>query len=84
MARKSEVERAARAVCVELAGVAGGRPLQWRTVDSPVAGAAVADSAGDAAIAHAVKQDWLLTERRPPHSICLTDAGQTLAAQRLA
>jgi hypothetical protein len=32
LARASQVERRARAVCVELARVTGGRPMHWRTV----------------------------------------------------
>src|SRR5260370_21250761 len=65
---------AARALCVELARVTDGRPLQWRMVR--LIGPAVGqdEAAVDAAIAYAVEQDWLIAEGNPPHSMCLTDA----------
>ena len=82
MAKASQAERQARAVCVELARVTGGRPMRWATVDSIMAGAGVPEAAADDAIALAAGRDWLLTEGQPPHSICLTDAGRIMAQQR--
>ena len=79
MAKASQAERQARALCVELARVTEG-PVQWRPVDSIMAGTAVDDAAADDAIAFAVGQDWLLTEGQPPHSICLTESGRVMVA----
>ena len=62
MARRSEVERQARALCVELARVTGGRVMQWRTVEPIATGAGLDDAAASEAIAFAVERDWLLTE----------------------
>ena len=81
MAKASQVERQARAVCAELARVTGARPMRWATVDSIMAAAGVADAAADDAIAFAAGQDWLLTEGQPPHSICLTESGRVMAAK---
>jgi hypothetical protein len=69
-----------RALCVELARVTDGRPLQWRMVR--LIGPAVGqdEAAVDAAIAYAVERDWLIAAGNPPHSICLTDAGRDLSA----
>ena len=80
MARKSEVERQARALCVEQARVTGGKVMQWRTVEPIATGAGLDDAAASQAIAYAVERDWLLTEGKPPHSICLTDGGRVMAA----
>jgi hypothetical protein len=79
VARASKVERQARALCVELARVTGGRPMHWRTV-GPIGGAVGLDDAS-AAVAYAAGQDWLLTEGRPPHSICLTEGGRVMVAK---
>jgi hypothetical protein len=79
MARQSEVERQARAVCVELARVTGAKVMQWRTVES--IGQTVGLDDASAAIAHGAGQDWLLTEGQPPHSICLTEGGRVMAAK---
>ena len=76
----SQVERRARALCVELARATRGRPMHWCTVDSIMAAAGVADAAADDAIAYAVERDWLLAEGRPPHSICLTEGGRVMVA----
>jgi len=43
------------------------------------------DAAAEAAIAYAVEKGWLITvvaDDEPPHSICLTDAGRKLVAER--
>ncbi len=74
-----ERDRTARALCVELARVTDGRPLQWRMVR--LIGPAVGqdEAAVDAAIAYAVEQDWLIAAGNQAHSICLTDAGRNLS-----
>jgi hypothetical protein len=74
----------ARALCVELARVTDGRPLQWRMVR--LIGPAVGqdEATVDAAIAYAVERDWLIAAGNPPHSICLTDAGRVWAARLAA
>jgi hypothetical protein len=71
----------ARALCVELARVTDGRPLQWRMVR--LIGPAVGqdEASVDAAIAYAVARDWLIAAGNPPHSICLTDAGRVWTAR---
>jgi hypothetical protein len=74
----------ARALCVELARVTDGRPLQWQMVR--LIGPAVGQDevSVDAAIAYAVERDWLIAAGNPPHSICLTDAGRVWAARLAA
>jgi hypothetical protein len=78
LARISEVEQQARALCVELARVTDCRPMQWRMVR--LIGPAVGhdEATADMAIAYAVEQGWLITAGSPPHSICLTDDGRSL------
>jgi hypothetical protein len=73
---RSKVARRARALCVELVRVTGGRPMQWHMV-APIVIAAALDDA-DAAIAYAIGQGWLIGEGNPPHSVCLTDDGRAL------
>jgi hypothetical protein len=70
----------ARALCVELARVTDGRPLQWQMVR--LIGPAVGqdEAMTDMAIAYAVERDWLVAAGNPPHSICLTDAGRVWTA----
>jgi hypothetical protein len=75
-----DIERRARAVCVELARATGSRPMHWRTV-GPIGQAVGLDNAS-AAVAYAAGQDWLLTEGQPPHGICLTDGGQQMVAKQ--
>jgi hypothetical protein len=74
----------ARALCVELARVTRGKPLQWRMVR--LIGPAIGEDevAVDAAIAHAVERGWLIAAGSPAHSICLTDAGRVWAAWHAA
>jgi hypothetical protein len=75
-----ERDSMARALCVELARVRDGRPLQWRMVR--LIGPAVGqdEATADMAIAYAVERDWLIAAGNPPHSICLTDDGRSLSA----
>jgi hypothetical protein len=54
--------------------------MQWRMVRPLVLAAGMDDAPADAAIAYAIGKGWLLGEGEPPHSICLTDDGRTLAA----
>jgi hypothetical protein len=70
-----------RALCVELALVTDGRPLQWQMVRliGPTVGQD--EAAVDAAIAYAVERNWLIAAGNPPHSICLTDAGRVWTAR---
>jgi hypothetical protein len=85
VARASQVEKHARALCAELARVTGGRPMQYRMVRPIVITADLNDAAAEAAIAYAVEKGWLITvvaDDEPPHSICLTDAGRKLVAER--
>jgi len=79
MANQSQVEKHARALCVELARTTDGQPMQWRMV-APIAAAVGLDDAS-AAIAYGVRRGWLLAEGQPPHSICLTDAGRVWTAR---
>jgi hypothetical protein len=46
-------------LCAELERLADSRPMQWETADA----------------AYSIQQGWLIGEGKPPHSICLTDAG---------
>ena len=59
----------ARALCVELARVTRGKPLQWQMVRliGPTLGQD--EAAGDAAITYAVDHGWLLAAGNPAHSI---------------
>ena len=79
MAKTPQVERQARAVCVELARVTNSRPMHWRTV-GPIGQAGGLDDTS-AAVAYAAGQEWLLTEDQPPHSICLTEGGRVMVAK---
>ena len=82
MPKSTPVDRHARALCVELARVTGGRPMQYRMVQPIVKAVGLNEAAAEAAIAYAVEQGWLITEvadDEPPHSICITDAGRRLA-----
>ena len=63
MAKASQVERQARALCVELARVTGGRPVQWRLTNSIGKALGLDQGASDAAIAYAIGKDWLLGGR---------------------
>src|SRR5260370_33056421 len=67
----------ARALCVDLARVTDGRPLQWRMVR--LIGPAVGqdEAAVAAAIAYAVEQDSLIAGGNLAHSICLSEPGRT-------
>ena len=78
--KQSQVEKRARALCVELARVTGNRPMQYQMARLIARDATVDYATADAAIGYAVGQGWLLTEGEPPHSICLTDDGLILAA----
>jgi hypothetical protein len=84
MTALDERDSTARALCVELARVTDGRPLQWRMVR--LIGPAVGqdEATADMAIAYAVERDWLIAAGNPPHSICLTDAGRVWAARLAA
>src|SRR5882762_1046866 len=78
MARTSQAFRRARALCVELERVTGGRPVQYRMV-APIAQSIGFDTAAaEAAVALAMEQRWLIGKGEPPHSVCLTDAGRSL------
>jgi hypothetical protein len=62
MAKASKAQRQARALCVELARVAGNRPMQYRSVRPIGIAAGLDDAAADAAIAYAVEKGWLPTD----------------------
>ena len=79
MPKSTAVDRRARALCVELARVTAGRPLQWRMARLIVTAAGLDDAAAYTAIAHAIRKGWLIYEGDPPH-ICLTDQGRAIAA----
>ena len=79
MPKSTAVDRRARALCVELARVTAGRPLQWRMARLIATAAGLDDAAAYTAIAHAIRKGWLIYEGDPPH-ICLTDQGRVIAA----
>jgi len=79
MPKSTAVDRRARALCVELARVTAGRPLQWRMARLIATAAGLDDAAAYTAIAHAIRKGWLIYEGDPPH-ICLTDQGRAIAA----
>jgi hypothetical protein len=82
MAKASQVEQQARALCGELGRATGRRMWHWRTL-APIADALGLDQdTGDAAIAYAISRGWLIGEGKPPHSICLTDEGRILTGRR--
>jgi hypothetical protein len=76
MPKRTAVERRARALCVELARVTDGRPMQWRMAQAIGEAVGIDEAAADVAIAYAIGKDWLTGGGRPPHSICLTDDGR--------
>ena len=78
MAGASQAFRRARALCVELARVTYGRPMQYRMV-APIAQSIGLDAAAaEAAVALAIEQRWLIGTGEPLHSVCLTDEGSHL------
>jgi hypothetical protein len=79
MPKSTAVDRRARALCVELARVTAGRPLQWRMARLIAMAAGLDDAAAYTAIAHAIRKGWLIYEGDPPH-ICLTNQGRAIAA----
>jgi hypothetical protein len=78
MANQSQVEKRARAVCVELVRQTGDRQMQYRMVRRIARAVALDYETADAAIVYAVGKGWLLGEGEPPHSICLTDDGRVI------
>ena len=79
MVGASQAFRRARALCLELERVTGGRPVQYRMV-APIAQSIGFDAAAaEAAVALAIEQGWLIGTGKPPHSVCLTDEGRNLA-----
>ena len=60
MPKSTAVDRRARALCVELARVTAGRPLQWRMARLIVTAAGLDDAAAYTAIAHAIRKGWLI------------------------
>jgi hypothetical protein len=80
MLTNTAVDRRARALCVQLARVTEAGSMQWRTARLIVTAAGIDESAAYTAIAYAIRMGWLILERDPPHSICLTDAGRILSA----
>jgi hypothetical protein len=79
MPKSTAVDRRARALCVELARVTAGRPLQWQLARLIATAAGLDDAAAYTAIAHAIRKGWLIYEGDPPH-ICLTNQGRAIAA----
>ena len=79
MPKSTAVDRRARALCVELARVTAGRPLQWRMARLIATAAGLDDAVAYTAIAYAIRKGWLIYEGDPPH-ICLTDQGRAIAA----
>jgi len=79
MPKSTAVDRRARALCVELARVTAGRPLQWRMARLIATAAGLDDAAAYTAIAYAIRKGWLICEGDLPH-ICLTDQGRAIAA----
>jgi hypothetical protein len=81
MAKATNVERRACAVCVELSRATGIGQMQYRTVVPIALAAGVEITHADEAIAHAVKKGWLVTEiakDEMSRSICLTDEGRMM------
>jgi hypothetical protein len=66
MPRTSEVEKRARALCVELARATGGRPMQYQMVRLIARCVAIDYETADEAIAYAVQKGWLIKEGEPP------------------
>jgi hypothetical protein len=56
VARAFQVEKRARALCVEQPRVTGNRPMQYRMVRPIVIAAGLNDAAADAAIDYAVEK----------------------------
>jgi hypothetical protein len=67
MAKASQVEQQARALCGELGRATGGRMWHWRTL-APIAEALGLDQdTGHAAIAYAISRGWLIREAATQH-----------------
>jgi hypothetical protein len=82
MAKVSQIEKRARALCVELARVTHSRPMQYRMAQTFGKAVGLDEAAADVAIVYAVAQGWLIAEGNPPHSICLTESGRALVDRR--
>ena len=85
MAKPSKAEKQARALCDELARATGGRPVQWRMLHEIEERLGFDEKATAAALLAAIERGWIQVDQLaekgivPPHSICLTDDGGSVA-----
>jgi|HubBroStandDraft_6_1064221.scaffolds.fasta_scaffold502297_2 hypothetical protein len=74
--RTTLVEKRARALCVKLASLNDGTPMEYREVRLMARVLALNYETADGAIAYAIQKGWLTGEGEPTQSICLTDEGR--------
>src|SRR5260370_5236774 len=82
MPKSTAVDRQARALCVELARVTGGRPMQSRMAQTIAEAVGQDEATADAAIAYAIGREWLIRGGAPPHSIFLAGDGRRMLGGR--
>ena len=76
--RTTLVEKRARALCVKLASLNDGTPMEYREVRLMARVLALNYEPADGAIAFAIQKGWLTGEGEPTRSICLTDEGRAV------
>ena len=76
--RTTLVEKRARALCVKLASLNDGTPMEYREVRLMARVLALNYETADGAIAFAIQKGWLTGEGEPTRSICLTDEGRAV------
>jgi|SRR5258707_15010156 len=76
--RATLIQKRARALCVKLASLNDGTPMEYREVRLMARVLALNYQTADGAIAFAIQKGWLTGEGEPTHSICLTDEGRAL------
>lgn len=73
-------EKFARKLRDEIHAITRGVPMRWVSVhELSLRHPDLAEEAVDQAVTVAIAKGWMLGEGRPPHSVCLTDAGRQAA-----
>ena len=75
-------ETLARRIVAEVDHLTAERPMGWVTLQQVARRLKVHHSSAAAAVRVAVDGGWLVAEGSPPHSVCRTEAGQTLPQPR--
>lgn len=70
-------EKAARLLRDEVQAITGGVPMRWVSVyELGLRHPDMSEAVLDQVVGVAIAKGWMLGEGRPPHSVCLTDAGR--------